>query len=1178
MKRLVGILVIVIFGNSFLFAQSELEFCPMGNTESQEKQFMSITTQTSFLRDGKYLTAQGELKILLVFVRFPGDSENISNWWLANQSPAILNSIIDANSNVGSTNQYNLTHYFDVMSLGDYSVVGDAISVVAPDTPSGYGYDLSVASEDVLDYISTNDLVDFSDYDNWEATDIGEFSNTSDDLVDMVVMIWKGENFLNGDNWTGCAALMRNDCSDSTETDPGILNVNNGKKVKFGYGLNAGSGVTAFAYSSVKTLFNTVAHEIGHWILGENHPYGDGVSNRVSSIMSANITSSMSVNASERDRLGWGDPISEITENMIDEPLGDFLTTGNAFKYISRKNPITSTHSYYYIENHQKLSIYDDATQDATDKGIFILRAYDAFNNDAMLYMVSDGFWDWENASPYHVDSPWDTDPSNGTDQLAVFKKTNPKPTSSIAGSFMKSKLASNYDSEVYWLYAYLDEDNNLDVDGYFTGLASSEMKASYNSNYGTIFGPHTNPAPKDKNYTTNTVEDFGMLVKSETLGVVTVDFYYDYDPYLIELNTTWDGQIFLSEDVTLSDGADLTILPGTTIYFDPGVEIIVDHSSSKIIAEGTSSNPIVFTSSESSPAAGDWDGIEMQGTGNVFEHVLIEYATTGLYFRNNNNTVEYSTIRNNSSYGIRTAGLNASTYAELIVSNSYIHNNGSHGVYLGAKSRGGITYSDIKNNTGNGIYVYQATLGKADQSGSDYFSKNEVSGNFGYGVRVGSGGKVYDGYTAHWGNNVISAGNNDAIRLDNSTSARWDDMGGSHTVINAVPGKRYVTNLAQTVSGETTVNWTIPVQSNAWNVNNNPTTQSDKFYGPVDYLPYTSGATSEAVTGGPVGPQGSVPSLINPYAPDSQPVEILTSALVQQKVGGISNKESRDEYLYVSSEIQHLKQEIQNQPQSDLIPMRLNGLLSYYNSLPEDKKPEFGNIYEWLDPFIDQDHLARRPSINGLPFAMRSQAVLMLKTHQKVQDGRYEEALSDIQLYEHTITNLDIKRELGFVKIQALDNLERYTEILNELDELTELSKLGLDPSHTYSDYQTLKDTYAELLEEQGGSTAGEDSFGDHKEKEVELQTPSEFILNPAYPNPFNPVTILSFDMPLTGKVKVEVFDISGRQVAVLANSTYQAGTHNIRFDASGLASGVYIIRALSGSNVSTQKVTLIK
>ena len=90
--------------------------------------------------------------------------------------------------------------------------------------------------------------------------------------------------------------------------------------------------------------------------------------------------------------------------------------------------------------------------------------------------------------------------------------------------------------------------------------------------------------------------------------------------------------------------------------------------------------------------------------------------------------------------------------------------------------------------------------------------------------------------------------------------------------------------------------------------------------------------------------------------------------------------------------------------------------------------------------------------------------------------------------------------------------------------------------------------------------------------------EAPSGFALSAAYPNPFNPSTVLTLDVPEAGRVTVAVFDLLGRRVALLHDGVLAAGTHALRFDAAGLPSGVYLIRATSGETVLTRRVTVVR
>ena len=89
----------------------------------------------------------------------------------------------------------------------------------------------------------------------------------------------------------------------------------------------------------------------------------------------------------------------------------------------------------------------------------------------------------------------------------------------------------------------------------------------------------------------------------------------------------------------------------------------------------------------------------------------------------------------------------------------------------------------------------------------------------------------------------------------------------------------------------------------------------------------------------------------------------------------------------------------------------------------------------------------------------------------------------------------------------------------------------------------------------------------------------PAEFALKQNYPNPFNPTTNIQFSLPEASKVTLNVYDMLGRKVATLLDGKQlNAANHDVKFDASALASGMYIYRIEAGSFVSTRKMMLIK
>jgi DNA-binding beta-propeller fold protein YncE len=88
----------------------------------------------------------------------------------------------------------------------------------------------------------------------------------------------------------------------------------------------------------------------------------------------------------------------------------------------------------------------------------------------------------------------------------------------------------------------------------------------------------------------------------------------------------------------------------------------------------------------------------------------------------------------------------------------------------------------------------------------------------------------------------------------------------------------------------------------------------------------------------------------------------------------------------------------------------------------------------------------------------------------------------------------------------------------------------------------------------------------------------PDRFILMQAYPNPFNPSTTINFMLHEAGHARLAVYDVSGREVAVLADQAMAPGTYQYTFDAAGLGSGVYLYRLDFGGQVATGRMTLVK
>ena len=115
-----------------------------------------------------------------------------------------------------------------------------------------------------------------------------------------------------------------------------------------------------------------------------------------------------------------------------------------------------------------------------------------------------------------------------------------------------------------------------------------------------------------------------------------------------------------------------------------------------------------------------------------------------------------------------------------------------------------------------------------------------------------------------------------------------------------------------------------------------------------------------------------------------------------------------------------------------------------------------------------------------------------------------------------------------------------------------------------SFGNYKLVPESIADLM---GGGVATEDE-----------NLPNSFALDQNYPNPFNPTTTISYQVPASGLVTLEVFDLLGRSVSVLINETVTAGQYTVDFNAANLPSGVYLYRLTAGQNVETKKMLLLK
>ncbi len=141
----------------------------------------------------------------------------------------------------------------------------------------------------------------------------------------------------------------------------------------------------------------------------------------------------------------------------------------------------------------------------------------------------------------------------------------------------------------------------------------------------------------------------------------------------------------------------------------------------------------------------------------------------------------------------------------------------------------------------------------------------------------------------------------------------------------------------------------------------------------------------------------------------------------------------------------------------------------------------------------------------------------------------------------------------------------------------------LSANTSHTFvPDWDNVSGTQLTVLVDFGNDGTIDDTLYIENTVDVKdegsLLSPNVYNLAQNYPNPFNPTTTIQYSIPQGSNVTLKVYDILGNEVAALVNEEKERGVYTVNFDASHLASGMYLYRLQAGSFVETKKMILIK
>jgi M6 family metalloprotease-like protein len=487
--KIVGSILIILAVNILALAQTNELSC--GSTYS--KDMMDMTQH-----DGKYLTASGELKVLVVFAKIKGDTAS-NPYWPADSYPSEMNNFVDSDLQKGSTHFLNLTNYYNQMSFGKFRVTGKAIGVETPYPLSHYIFgkalypDRAAANTAILKVV--DDSIDYKQFDNWKLSSDYRHINAPDGIIDMIIVIWRGLVF--SDKWSGEMSLGYG----------GEFWVENRqKRILMCFGSNQGSGsngsgvtVQYWGERTPERNFKVVIHEIAHWLIQVEHPYSKFIHTCWGMLTLG--SEGICANAFERERLGWL-TATPIEGSISSAPISDYISTPSVYKY---HPPNGYSGEMYYFENHQQISIYDNGISNPDDKGIFITHlAKDSYSGDCIRILTSDGFWNWD--VPLHS-SCWGND-------LPSFKK-----------GFVNRNGLGNRDkitaanSSPEFLYSYVNENNQSMCNDWLHGYGFIN---AFDTISNDVFSSWSNPPAKTWD---GQPVDFLMEVINQSSTIITVSF-----------------------------------------------------------------------------------------------------------------------------------------------------------------------------------------------------------------------------------------------------------------------------------------------------------------------------------------------------------------------------------------------------------------------------------------------------------------------------------------------------------------------------------------------------------------------------------------------------------------------------------------------------------------------------
>ena len=604
--------------------------------------------------------------------------------------------------------------------------------------------------------------------------------------------------------------------------------------------------------------------------------------------------------------------------------------------------------------------------------------------------------------------------------------------------------------------------------------------------------------------------------------------------------NETWSGNVLVTGDVTIPSGKKLTIDDGTVVKFTTGKKLTVNGT---LMAEGTYSNRITFTSSQPDPNRGDWYGIKFNDS-SVDASCRIKYAdikfatfgiylykaspkitytfvdscsVSGIYLYQSTPKIEYCDFKHNGSMGTWCAYSYSYDYTIDWKGNDFDDNDG-YGMYF-ENSSPTIKENSICNNSSIGIYTYGSNA-------KPFFSHSLIKYNGSDGVRsVSSSQPRFHYYPVGIGGccEIIGNGGRGVYAL--SYSIPFLGISPSYSGNNSI-----YNNMNYEVDNSSSS--TIYAEDNWWGSASGPGT--GEIHGTVDYTPWLDQIPGcwQQMAGGE-----------NFYPEYSETPEYYS------RLGTVYMLEKRyDEALELFRYV------ISNFPDDAWGKYSLQQLIFCYEMTA--KEWEIVPFLEGVASMHDRQDLGLFALAQSIPYLEKG--------------GEPEEALnrcwSLMGQFKDEQMRKDLLFQMGNIYLYGLEDESGAEDVFRQFIE-------------TYPDDDLAVIAKAKLA--LIGSATPLPKFA-HSQEETP-QIPRDFSLSQNYPNPFNPETNIDYHLSQKSRVTIQVFNVLGQQVKALVDGQKEAGYYTATWNARDeygrdVASGVYFYRLIAGDFTQIKKMVLLR